>query len=183
MCRLNVARSSRGTLSSWSSSRTPAGWWTRSRIDARIWSRESISKFQASRIIWRSPTFVPVGPVWMRSPSAEKNRRRRCSQEIRRATTRRRCARASVEESTTAPAASVGPSTPSVPTLASAARPGEPADDVDRGQREFLVPAAPSGAADTHRRFAAGYEADGGRGRSPAPPPRSWDRRPCALRR
>src|SRR5581483_12357675 len=30
-------------------------------------------RIYVNRRTWRSPTFVPVGPVWMRSPSASKN--------------------------------------------------------------------------------------------------------------
>ena len=53
-------------------------------------------------------------------------------------------ARASVVESTMAPAASVGPSMPSVPMLASDGAARRCASQVGRGEREFLIAAAPA---------------------------------------
>ena len=64
-----------------------------------------------------------------------KTRRHRCRRGSRGGPTARPSTRApSVVESTTAPAASVGPSTPSVPTLASAAAPGSEASERDAPQ-------------------------------------------------
>ena len=64
-------------------------------------------------------------------------------------------ARARVSGSTMAPAASVGPSMPSVPIDASTAGVAAPASALDRGERELLVAAAASAAAHAHRRLAA----------------------------
>src|SRR5262249_4660837 len=72
----------------------------------------------------RSPTFVPIGPVTTRSPSRWKNGYESCATRAAFGSSPAAAARDSVVESTIAPAASVGPSMPSVPTLASAQPPG-----------------------------------------------------------
>ena len=76
----------------------------------------------AASTIWRSPTLVPVGPVRIRPPSASKNDHESLACSARPASRPRPRARGIVSRSTRAPAASVGPSTPSVPTLAATGR-------------------------------------------------------------
>src|SRR5688572_12332649 len=81
-----------------------------------------LKQVHATRITCKSPTFVAVGPVLIKSPSLSKNTYVLLS--LRNASGARpaACARSSVDESTIAPAASVGPSMPSVPMLAAATR-------------------------------------------------------------
>ena len=68
-------------------------------------------------------------------------------------------ARASVVESTIAPAASVGPSMPSVPTLASAAGAPTAASASRQRERELLIAPARARARDVDRRLAARHDA------------------------
>src|SRR5689334_18572418 len=77
------------------------------------------------RATTRSATFVPVGPVRRRSPVASRSGWLSVAASARAGSTPRAAARAGVSPSTHAPAASVGPSTPSVPAARTTA--GAPA--------------------------------------------------------
>ena len=81
-------------------------------------------ELQASRMTWRSPTLVPVGPGADEIAERVEERVGVVVVEVARRVAQAGAARArsSVVESTMAPAASVGPSMPSVPTLATTRR-------------------------------------------------------------
>ena len=113
----------------------------------------------AASTICRSPTLVPVGPVRIRPPSALKNDHESLACSARPASRPRPRARAIVSRLTRAPAASVGPSTPSVPMLAATV--GRPLILPCHREREgeLLVAAADALASHRHRRLAGGEEA------------------------
>jgi hypothetical protein len=85
-----------------------------------------------------------------------------------------------VVESAIAPAASVGPSMPSVPTLATIAG-ARLRRAARRGERELLVAPALARAGDVDRRFAARHDARGRRDRRARQDARSAQTRPSRL--
>ena len=107
-------------------------------------------EFQANRNTWRSPTLVPVGPVWMRSPSACEKRVGIVVVEIVAAAERpgrSRARRASWNRRARRPRRS-GRRRRRCRRWPARPRPASASQQRDRREREFLI--APAAAAARH---------------------------------